>query len=115
MRFSEETLMAYADGELDLVTRAEIEAAMAQDPEVARAVERHRLMAAQVRTAYDGVLEEPVPERLASAGDECRDGRRSSTSPRDVKAAAFRSGRCGCRPGLRLPRRSPSACSSACS
>lgn len=65
MRFSEETLMAYADGELDFVTRAEIEAAMAQDPEVARAVERHRLMAAQVRTAYDRVLEEQVPERLA--------------------------------------------------
>lgn len=66
MRFSDETLMAYADGELDLVARAEIEAAMARDPEVARAVERHRLMAAQVRSAYEGVLVEPVPARLAS-------------------------------------------------
>ena len=43
MRFSDEMLMAYADGELDLVARAEIEAAMAKDPAVARAVERHRL------------------------------------------------------------------------
>lgn len=66
MTFSEETLMAYADGELDLVARAEIEAAMAHDPEVARTVERHRLMAAQVCAAYDGVLEEQVPERLAT-------------------------------------------------
>jgi hypothetical protein len=66
MRFSDETLMAYADGELDLVARAEIEAAMAHDPEVARAVERHRLMAAQVRDAYEGVLDEQVPERLAA-------------------------------------------------
>jgi hypothetical protein len=92
MRFSEETLMAYADGELDLVARAEIEAAMARDPEVARAVERHRLMAARVRAAYDGVLEEPVPERLATLVASTatapvvdlaarRDGRRISVGP----------------------------------
>lgn len=66
MRFSDETLMAYADGELDLVTRVEVESAMAADPEVARAVERHRLIAARVRGAYGGILEEPVPERLAT-------------------------------------------------
>jgi hypothetical protein len=47
------------------VERAEIEAAMARDPEVARAVERHRTVASQIRSAYDGVLEEPVPDRLA--------------------------------------------------
>jgi hypothetical protein len=66
MRFSDETLMAYADGELDLATRMDIESAMAVDPEVARAVERHRRMAAQVRGAYVSILEEPVPERLAT-------------------------------------------------
>lgn len=66
MKFSDEMLMAYADGELDLVARAEIEAAMAHDPEVARAVERHRAVAAQIRGAYDGVLVEPVPDRLAA-------------------------------------------------
>jgi hypothetical protein len=66
MKLSDEMLMAYADGELDLVARAEIEAAMARDPEVARAVERHRATAAQIRGAYDGVLAEPVPERLAA-------------------------------------------------
>jgi hypothetical protein len=65
MKFSDEILMAYADGELDLVARAEIEAAMARDPGVARAIERHRALGERVRTAYDGVLEEPVPERLA--------------------------------------------------
>jgi hypothetical protein len=75
MRFSDEMLMAYADGELDLVARAEIEAAMAEDPEIARAVERHRALAAKLRSAYDGVLEEPVPERLtrlAAAPGESR-------------------------------------------
>ena len=73
MKFSDEVLMAYADGELDQVARAEIEAAMATDPEVARAVERHRAFAANVRGAYQSVLEEPVPARLAalaSADDE---------------------------------------------
>jgi anti-sigma factor RsiW len=65
-KFSDEMLMAYADGELDLVARAEIEAAIARDPEVARAVERHRALADHVHTAYDGVLEEPVPDRLAA-------------------------------------------------
>src|SRR6185503_4414002 len=66
MRFSDEMLMAYADGELDLVARAEIEAAMAQDPAIARAVERHRAIAGKLRTAYDSVLEEPVPAELAA-------------------------------------------------
>jgi hypothetical protein len=71
MRFSDEMLMAYADGELDLVARAEVEAAMAVDPAVARAVERHRAMAATLRKAYEPVLDEPVPPALAAlAGDE---------------------------------------------
>ena len=75
MRFSDEMLMAYADGELDLVARAEIEAAMAKDPAVARAVERHRVLAGKVRTAYDGVLEEPVPAELAALVADPEDAR----------------------------------------
>ena len=66
MKFSDEMLMAYADGELDPAAHAEIEAAMATDPEVARAVERHRAFTANVRGAYQSVLEEPVPARLAA-------------------------------------------------
>ncbi|MGH8251966.1 MAG: anti-sigma factor family protein [Steroidobacteraceae bacterium] len=66
MKISDEMLMAYADGELDLVAGAEIEAAMAADPAVARIVERHRALAGRVQEAYRGVLGEPVPERLAS-------------------------------------------------
>jgi hypothetical protein len=66
MKFSDEMLMAYADGELDLVSRAEIEAAMAADPAIRRAVERHRALAAKVKTAYQGVLDEPLPAKLTS-------------------------------------------------
>ena len=66
MKFSDEMLMAYADGELDLVSRAEIEAAMATDPEIARAVERHRELTARVQGAYLSLLEEPLPDNLAA-------------------------------------------------
>lgn len=66
MKFSDEMLMAYADGELDTATRADIEAAMATDPDVARTIERHRKLAARVRTAYAAELEEPVPAHLSA-------------------------------------------------
>ena len=66
MKFSDDMLMAYADGELDLVSRAEIESAMATDPEIQRAVERHRAMRVRVRSAYGSVLQEPIPMKLAS-------------------------------------------------
>lgn len=70
MKISDELLMAYADGELDLVARAEIEAAMAADPAIARVVERHRALSTRVRDAYREVLDEPVPERLAKLVQE---------------------------------------------
>ena len=67
MKFPPETLMAYADGELDAQTRRAIEAEMAVDPEVAQQIERHRAMRAEVGGAFAGVLEEPVPDRLLRA------------------------------------------------
>jgi hypothetical protein len=67
MKFSQETLMAYADGELDAQTRRAIEAEMAADPEVAREVERQRAMRADVGAAFAGVLDERIPDRLLRA------------------------------------------------
>jgi hypothetical protein len=66
MKFSDETLMAYADGELDLVSRAEIEAAMASDPAIARIVLRHQALRTRLQTAYSGLLTEPVPAQLSN-------------------------------------------------
>ncbi len=66
MKFSDATLMAYADGELDLVARAEIESAMASDPAIARIVLRHQALRTRLQTAYSGVLTEPVPAQLSS-------------------------------------------------
>jgi hypothetical protein len=67
MSFDDETLMAYADGELAPVLRAQVEQAMRDDPQVAAAVERHRALRADVFAAFAGVLDEPVPDRLRPA------------------------------------------------
>jgi hypothetical protein len=67
MKFPPETLMAYADGELDAETRRAVEAEMAADPQVAQEVERHRAMRAEVSGAFAGVLDERVPDRLLHA------------------------------------------------
>ncbi|HKE94445.1 MAG TPA: hypothetical protein VKB34_09090 [Povalibacter sp.] len=64
MKFSDETLMAYADGELDAETRAAVEAAMQEDPQIATIVERHRRLQSDLRAAFDGVLTETLPEHL---------------------------------------------------
>lgn len=64
MTFPDEVLMAYADDELDTHARAAVEAAMASDPEIARRIAQHRALRGRVHSAFDKVLDEPVPERL---------------------------------------------------
>lgn len=66
MKISDEMLMAYADDQLDPGERAEVEQAIAADPALAKIVERHRALAGRVQAAYRGVLDEPVPARLAT-------------------------------------------------
>jgi len=67
MTFSEETLMAYADNELDAQTRSAVEAAMATDPELARRVAQHKALRGKLRLAFDNVIHEPTPQRLIDA------------------------------------------------
>jgi len=62
--YSDDTLMAYADGEFEPAERAAIEQAMRTDPAIAAAVERHRALRADVAAAFAGILDEPVPARL---------------------------------------------------
>jgi hypothetical protein len=64
---SDETLMAYADGEADAATRAIVEAAMRDDPEVRRRVAHHRALREAVKGAFAAVIDEPVPRRLIAA------------------------------------------------
>jgi hypothetical protein len=71
MRFSEETLMAYADGELNADTRAAVDMAMQSDTDLADAIalqiENRQALIANLHAAFDSALEEEVPARLINA------------------------------------------------
>lgn len=77
MTFSDEVLMAYADDELDARTREAVEAAMASDPEIARRIAQHKALRSRLHSAFNKVLEEPVPARLLQVvrGDAPAPGR----------------------------------------
>ncbi|VXB77295.1 anti-sigma factor [Massilia sp. 9I] len=64
MNYDDDTLMAYADGELDPAQRAAIAEAIRTDPTLAAAVARHQALRQDVFAAFAGTLDEPVPQRL---------------------------------------------------
>ncbi len=90
MSFTDEQLMAYADGELDEGARAEIAAALARDPALAARVQEHRAAREQLQAAFAPVLDEPIPDRLTAAIDapartrvvDLRDAREGKTRGR---------------------------------
>ena len=92
MQFSDETLMAYADGEVDADTRRQIEAAMALDPTIAERVAKHRSLRMDLGAAFGGVLDEPVPSRLLDAANSTPAPARSATVSDLDAARAARSG-----------------------
>jgi hypothetical protein len=67
MKFSDETLMAYADGELDAAERAAIERALGSDPVLAERVAQHQALRSDVFAAFVPILDEPVPSVLTAA------------------------------------------------
>jgi hypothetical protein len=79
MQFSDEILMAYADDEVDADQRRQIEAAMALDPSIAERIAKHRSLRVDLGGAFDGVLNEPMPDRLLAAA--------ASATVTDLKAA----------------------------
>lgn len=66
MSVTEEMLAAYADGELGAEKQAEVEAAMASDPTLARKVQTHRALKATLSAHYAPIAEEAVPPGLAA-------------------------------------------------
>jgi anti-sigma factor RsiW len=64
---NEWALHAYVDGELSADQRAEVETLMARDPEAARKVAGWKRQRELLKTEFDGVLGEPVPQQLAAA------------------------------------------------
>ena len=62
----DDILQAYVDGELDAASAARIDTALAHDAALARRVQQARDVRAQLRAAFDPVLDEPVPTRLSA-------------------------------------------------
>ena len=83
MQFSDETLMAYADDEVDADLRRQIDAAMALDPSIAERIAKHRNLRVDLGAAFNGVLDEPIPDRLLDAADSSP----TTATVTDLKAA----------------------------
>jgi anti-sigma factor RsiW len=64
---SDETLIAYLDGELDAAARSEVESWLEADAELRDRVAALAASAEALRAAFEPVLHEPVPERLLAA------------------------------------------------
>jgi len=64
---SELDLQAYADGKLPEERRAAVAAWLAANSEDAERIDSYRRLAEELRSTYEGVLAEPVPERLQRA------------------------------------------------
>lgn len=64
MTIDPETLAAYADGELSPEDAAKVETAIVADPDLARQVEAHRTLRAQLTAHFEPILDAPVPDRL---------------------------------------------------
>ncbi|HEX9140103.1 MAG TPA: zf-HC2 domain-containing protein [Steroidobacteraceae bacterium] len=83
MIITDELLMAYADEELSAEERAQVDAALARNPQLAERVAQHRALRQNMQQAFAGVLTEPVPERLLAAVHKGR----SAPAPVDLAAA----------------------------
>jgi hypothetical protein len=85
MTISDETLMAYADGELDELTRDAVESAMREDPQIEQRINQHRALRRRVQAAYSAELEQAVPERLLAAAKGAAGGQEKTVV--DLQAA----------------------------
>ena len=68
MSFSDEVLIAFADGELAEPVRSEVERAVQADPQVAARVARHQALRAQVLGAFAKRAQEPALRSVGGSG-----------------------------------------------
>ncbi len=94
MSFSDETLMAYADGELPDPVRSEIERALVDDPALAARVAQHRALREDVFAAFAPIVDEPVPAALLAAAMPGKvsdlDAARAARAARTARDAVLR-------------------------
>ncbi|NRR33096.1 hypothetical protein HSX11_23270 [Oxalobacteraceae bacterium] len=107
MSFSDDTLIAYADGELDEATRRAIELAMLHDAGVARRVAQHRAMRAELfASAADHGMPEHAGAELADVSASPGAGRATARRPaKVVQLAAVRASRAAQQNAVRKARR----------
>ncbi len=66
-RIEDWALNAYADGELDAADREKVERQLREDAETRFAMDGIRQQTAALHSAYDAILDEPVPQHLLTA------------------------------------------------
>ena len=66
MRIDDEVLVAFADGELDAGTHAEVARALAEQPDLRARLERQQRLRDKISAHYGPVTYEAVPERLSA-------------------------------------------------
>lgn len=98
------TLMAYADGELPAAEATRVEAAIAADPALAAAVERHRQLRDRLVQAFAPVAEEPVPDRLRALLEPAADRTTPAAVPIGAASAPATAPATGHRRGRRRLR-----------
>jgi hypothetical protein len=72
MKYSEEVLMAYAQGRLDEPQRSEVERALRLDPVMAARVARHRTLRAHAGESFGAMADELSPRIASAAGKVVR-------------------------------------------
>jgi anti-sigma factor RsiW len=78
-------VMAWVDGELPAAARADFEARLATDADLARAVEREQALRARLQAAYDPVLDEPMPIGLLDLLSSPVDGRSAAANDAEAR------------------------------
>ena len=85
---SDETLMAFVDGELDAAERAEVELALAGDALLRDRVTALAAQRARLAAAFAPVLDEPMPARLSSLVKTQAPAAKATVSSLDAARAA---------------------------
>jgi hypothetical protein len=81
---SDETLMAYADGELSTEETRQLDALLDKSPELRARLEPFALTGSSLADVFDQPMREPVPERLLALIE----GHKSSKPPRTASASS---------------------------
>jgi len=84
--FDDETLMAFADGELDEATAARLEAAMEEDETLAIRFSEFLETRIAVATAMKPLIHEPVPDALLASVKRMAENARSSETTDNIVA-----------------------------